>query len=205
MSLSREYRSEKREKQAEETRRAILHAARALFGQRGYAATPLTEIAKAAGVSVPTLYASVGSKSAIALSLVELVDEDEMLHAIRDDQRSATTGAELIARNAHFVRMLKERCGDIMRALMSAAGTDPEVIPAMQAILRYHRDAQLAVAAHLAELGALRSGVDETQAGAILATINSPDVFTQFMRTEGWSIDRVEEWMGQTLPVLLLA
>jgi AcrR family transcriptional regulator len=70
MSESRTYQSPRRRQQAEETRRAILGAARQLFAERGYAATALSDIAEAAGVSVPTLYSSIGSMATIAWSLV---------------------------------------------------------------------------------------------------------------------------------------
>ena len=46
------------------TRREILGAAERLFAEQGYAQTSIVDIAAAAGVSVPTIYASVGQKKA---------------------------------------------------------------------------------------------------------------------------------------------
>src|SRR5690349_8634889 len=57
------------------TRREILLAARRLFAERGYAATSLADIADEAGVSVPTIYASVGPKKAVVMALADLIGE----------------------------------------------------------------------------------------------------------------------------------
>ena len=76
MSPSRPYRSEHRQRQAEQTRAAILRAARSLFTDPGYAATSVADIAAEAGVSVPTVYSSIGTKAQLARNLVEFVNEE---------------------------------------------------------------------------------------------------------------------------------
>ena len=52
-------------------RAAILDAARELFTERGYAATPMSAIADRAGVALDTVYASAGRKPALARLLIE--------------------------------------------------------------------------------------------------------------------------------------
>ena len=59
----RSYRSERRERQARETRKRILAVASAEFERRGYVATPMRAVAEAAGVSVPTVELVFGTKS----------------------------------------------------------------------------------------------------------------------------------------------
>lgn len=204
MSRSRAYRSELREQHALDTRSAILHSARALFGRRGYQATPLTDIAASAGVSVPTLYSSVGSKTAIAVALVELVEGEQGLREAEDAEAAAITPRDLVRANVRRVRMMKECCGDIMRALMTAAAVDSGVLPAMEQLHAYHRDGQFVVAARLGTIDALRPELSVDAAGAILASINSPDVYTQFTWREHWPLDSVEAWMAATLPGLIL-
>jgi AcrR family transcriptional regulator len=51
----RAYRSELRQRQAEETRLRVVAAAAALFADLGYARTTLAKIAAAAGVSAETV------------------------------------------------------------------------------------------------------------------------------------------------------
>lgn len=53
------------------TRRAILDASAELLGERGIAQTSIADIAKAAGVSVGSIYGHFGSKDLLLLSIVE--------------------------------------------------------------------------------------------------------------------------------------
>ena len=63
--MTRTYRSPRRAMQAQQTRVAVLGACRALFGERGWAATGVRDIAGEAGVSVETVYATLGGKVAL--------------------------------------------------------------------------------------------------------------------------------------------
>src|SRR5450755_1069299 len=69
--LTRPYSAPKRAAQAAATRRAVLEAARGLFVERGYSATAVSDIAARAGVSLDTVYASVGRKPVVLRELVE--------------------------------------------------------------------------------------------------------------------------------------
>ena len=64
----------RRAMQAEQTRHDILAAARRRFATQGYAATSLKDVAADAGVSVQTLYDSIGSKADLVRRLNDLVD-----------------------------------------------------------------------------------------------------------------------------------
>src|SRR5215469_5974566 len=66
----RAYHSRVRQRQAEETRRRILAAARLLFESRGYAATTLEAIAEQALVSPKTIAAVFGSKHALLAGVI---------------------------------------------------------------------------------------------------------------------------------------
>src|SRR5829696_2019804 len=72
--VKRPYRSPLRASQAEATRRRILDAGLMLFATRGYPTTSVSAIARAAGVSPETIYASVGSKRGIIDALLEQVE-----------------------------------------------------------------------------------------------------------------------------------
>src|SRR2546427_9262148 len=60
-----------RQRQALETRRAIAHAARSLFAERGYAATSIEAVADEAGVAARTVYATFGTKKVILGAICE--------------------------------------------------------------------------------------------------------------------------------------
>src|SRR5438445_10060814 len=69
--VKRRYDTTRRRQAAARTRAVILDAARELFTERGYTATPMTAIAERAGVALDTVYASVGRKPELARLLIE--------------------------------------------------------------------------------------------------------------------------------------
>src|SRR4051794_22511500 len=75
----RRYRAPRRVQQAEQTRTAILGAARRLFADRGWAATGMRDLAAAAEVSVETIYATLGAKPAVFAAALDgaVVGDDE--------------------------------------------------------------------------------------------------------------------------------
>lgn len=72
----------------EETRRAILGEALNLFSQRGYAATPLRDIAEPLGLTVAAIYYHYPSKDALLADVAEplLSDYNRVLEAAESSQ-----------------------------------------------------------------------------------------------------------------------
>lgn len=204
MRKSRPYASARRQRQANETRREILRAAFRLISERGYAATTLGDIAAAAGVSVPTVYASVGSKAKIALALVDFLTQEADIPENDRIQQATTTGPDLLRANVHLVRVLNERFGGFILALEAAADSEPDLVAPTEAGRRLHREAERRIARRLDDMNALREGLSVEDAGAILATVNSYEVVGLFARLEGWSYDRIEAWLVDSLMRLLL-
>jgi len=66
----------KKAQQGEMTRQALLEAARTLFGERGYAATPLDEITSAAKVTKGALYHHFGGKQELFAAVYEQVKRE---------------------------------------------------------------------------------------------------------------------------------
>ena len=64
------------EERSAATRGALVAAARALWGERGYAAVGTPEIAKAAGVTRGAMYHQFADKAALFLAVVENVEQD---------------------------------------------------------------------------------------------------------------------------------
>lgn len=66
----------KKVQQGEATRQALLHAARALFGEQGYAATSLDEVAHAAKVTKGALYHHYNGKQELFAAVYEQVKRE---------------------------------------------------------------------------------------------------------------------------------
>jgi len=72
-------------------RRQILNAALSMFAHKGYAATSVREIVKAAGVTAPTLYHHFGNKEGLYLELMKL--HCAMIDHVISSHRYTATGA----------------------------------------------------------------------------------------------------------------
>jgi AcrR family transcriptional regulator len=194
----------RRTEQALETKRLIVDAARRLFTTQGYGATSIAQIAQEAGVAVPTVYASVGTKPTLLRLLLDRIDEEAGIGELAAELTSATDAKRVIALEVQITRQLAERCGDIIGALQSAAGVEPDLAGALAAGMERHRRGARATVGRLAKLGKLRSSVTEDDAAAIVATLCAPSVYATLTQEHAWTFDRCEEWLNATLRRQLL-
>ena len=128
----RTYRSPHRQQQAAETRAAVLGAAVQLFGERGWAATGMREVARAAAVSVETVYAGFGSKSDLLMAALDVAvvgDAEPVPVARRPEFLALGSGTreQRIAAAARVVTASHERIASIYLALREAAASDPDI------------------------------------------------------------------------------
>lgn len=191
--------------QAEQTRRDILQAARRRFAAHGYAATSLKDVAADAGVSVQTLYDSIGSKADLVRRLNDLVDIEADVGAI-----AATVGTEddptVIARvPARVTRRLVERCDDILRAALTGAQAEPDLGVVIEEGGRRHRAGALSVAGRLAGLSALRPGLTVDAAATTIAALADYRLALILMDDHGLDLDQVEDWIAAMIVRAVLA
>ena len=198
-------RPSRRERQAQETRREIVLAARRLFAEQGYARTSLTQIAARAGVSVQTIYDSVGSKRGLVRALNDLVDEEGGVAELAARIPYATAPRELLEVPIAITRNINERCADIIGAVYSAASVEPELAAVRDESRRRHREGVGRIAEGLARLGALREGLTPDAAADIIAPMTDPAVVRTFVLAYGWSWDRWHEWARSAIADLVLA
>lgn len=195
----------RRAEQALETKRLIVDAARRLFVTQGYGATSVAQIAEEAGVALPTVYASVGTKPTLLRLLLDRIDEEAGIGALIPELLASTDAARVLALQVQITRQLAERCGDVIAALQSAAGVEPELGDVFAAGIARHRAGAKATIDRIAELGGLRDGVPPDEAVAVLAALTAPSLYASLTREHGWSFDRCEEWLTRVLAVELLA
>ena len=191
--------------QAEQTRRDILRAARRRFATQGYAATSLKDVAGDAGVSVQTLYDSIGSKADLVRRLNDLVDAEANVGEI-----AATIGTEedpraLAAIPARITRRLLERCDDILRAALTGAQAEAELGAIVDEGGRRHRSGAGAVASRLAALGRLRPQLSVDEAAVTIAAIADYRLAMILIDDHHFDLDRVEDWIADTTARAVLA
>src|SRR5579859_5322328 len=197
-------RPNRREVAAADTRREILRAARRLFAERGFAHASVQQIAEESGVAVQTIYSSVGSKTALLLALNDLIDEEAGVAGLAAALLDQTDPPQLIAQGVHLTRQLNERCGDLIRVLLSAEPAEPEAAAAVADGMRRHERGASHIAQRLAALGALRAGTTPQRATAVLSMMTSPANWQQLTQNAGWTFDEAEAWLSASLAQLLL-
>jgi AcrR family transcriptional regulator len=184
--------------QAEQTRLEILGAARKHFASKGYAATSLKEIAADAGVSVQTVYDSVGSKADLVRRLNDLIDVEAGVGEIAMTLDTEMDPMVLVAIPAKVTRRIVERCGDLVRASFDGARSEPELAPLTQEGGRRHRGGAQVVARRLAALKALEPGLTVEAAAHTLAALSDIRVALMLIDDHGFDLDGVEEWIATT-------
>src|SRR5262245_64819229 len=90
-------RPNRRQMQAAQTSRDIILAASKLFTAHGYAGTSVADIAREAGVAVPTIYASVGSKPQLIIAMVDEIDELAGIPALAAEIQASSDPREVLA------------------------------------------------------------------------------------------------------------
>ena len=201
--MSRE--TSRRAVQALETKRVILDAARRLFTTQGYGATSVGQIAEAAGVALPTVYASVGTKATLLRLLLDRIDEQAGVAELAASLMTSGDAGTALDLGIRITRQLAERCGDLLSALHSAAGVEPEMAETLAAGMARHRAGAEATVGRLAHLGGLRRDLAEEEAAGMLATLTAPTVYASLTEEFGWTFERCEQWLRAVLGGQLLA
>jgi AcrR family transcriptional regulator len=195
----------RREAQATETRRLILQTARRHFAEHGYAATSLRAIAADVGVSVQTIYDSVGQKAELVRRLNDLIDEEAQVGDLAASLQTEREPRQVAAVSARITRRIHERCGDLVRASFDAARAEPELATIAAEGTRRHSTGARRVAERLADLGALRPSLSVVDAGVTIAALS--DIRLAFVLTgdHGLGSEALEEWMSERIAEAVLA
>lgn len=204
----RTYDSSKRQEQARATRAAVLVAARQLFVDRGFVATTLQAVADEAGVSVQTVYAVFGTKQELLRQVigVAIVGDDEEVPLLEREavQRIvAEPDQHTRARmQAAVITQILGRVAPVAMVAREASGTSAEAAEQWRAFMHERRVGMDHAASTLAGKQGLRLSLDE--AADVIHALWSPEMYTILVRELGWTTDRYEEWMADTLERTLL-
>jgi AcrR family transcriptional regulator len=191
------YHSPRREDAAAATRAAILHHARELFLERGYAGTTVPEIAQAARVAPQTVYASTGGKAAMFAELLkpainDPVAAEAMTAALRTDDP-----ARVMVLCATGARRGQERYWDIIYGLMRRPPEDALARQAIGNVAAKCLEALTGIAQRLEDLGALKSGISLPQAVDTLWFYFGQNAWCSLVGEREWTFDRAEEWLRE--------
>lgn len=198
----------------------MVRAAYDQFCERGYLGTTISEVAKQAGVAVPTIYYTFGTKAVLleeALGAAILgfdrwreppADPDmaELLpwHDWWAEFLAARTSHEAFdVFCLHGIGIL-ERAAPLVAALHGAAG-DPEAAEVIRTSER-RRVAAYREAVHViaAKPGGLRPGLTRVSATDILVALFSAELYQSIRTGRGWSSARTRTLLHDVLSAQLL-
>jgi AcrR family transcriptional regulator len=206
----RQYQSRVREASARRTRQAIVAAAADLFVADGYAATSLADVAAAAGVARPTVFAAFGSKPALLRQVLDeaLAGDDAPVPVAErpwfQPVWEAESQAGVLDAYADVCRLIGGRAAPIFETVRRAADAAPEVTELWSTLLNNRRAGAHMVIERLRSLGRLRHGLDADQATDVLWFFNDPGHYNAMVGQCGWSEDFFRDWLAGLMRDALL-
>jgi AcrR family transcriptional regulator len=205
---ARRYDSSRRQRQARETRDAIIGVARRRFLADGYLGTTNAKIARDAGVSVDTIYKTYGGKSGLVRAIHDesLIGDGPVSAEARSDTLQASNrDPRLIMRGiGRLAAEVAPRVAPIMLLIRDAALTDP-AMRALKTELDGQRLRRMTKnAGSLLKAGHLRPGITARQAAEIMWTYSAPELYQLVVVDRGWSAQRYGDFVADALTAHLL-
>lgn len=207
--MSRRYDTTRRAESSAKTRRRIVEGAIELFGERGYTATTMVDLARTAGVSVATVHAN-GPKAALMQAAVEVASFGiEGERSVVELEAAAElfgvgTAEEFVAGAARLATELNRRTAAVWSALEAAADTDPDLAERRSAMLANMARAVSAMVTHCEARGWLRGAMPHKERAATLFILSSADSYYRATRMLGLDDDGYENLTRRGLEWALL-
>jgi AcrR family transcriptional regulator len=200
----RSYKSKTREAQAVETRSSILNAAKKLFQSDGFDRVTINNLAKAAGVSTPTVYALFKSKRGVLQSLIDEALPPEQFMALAEGSMQEKSVKKRLGITAKLTCQIYDAERELMDILRGASVIAPEFKELEQARESRRFERQANYVEDLIKEKSLAKGLTLEKARAILWVLTGRDLYRLFVVERGWTSHEYEKWLAILLPKVLL-
>ncbi|HEX9506289.1 MAG TPA: helix-turn-helix domain-containing protein [Acidimicrobiia bacterium] len=197
----RSYDSSRRRAQANETRSAIVAAARDLFIEHGYGRTTMSDIARAAGVSVETIYSAFGNKATLLHKAWDITvggDDQEVVFHERPEVMVIRNEPDLAKRlmlHAAFSTQTAQRIAPFQLMVQSAAGADPPAAAMLEEMGRQRLAGITVMATEAAKTGQLAVSVEECR--DLIWSMTDGMLWHRLVNERGWTNERFADWLGR--------
>jgi AcrR family transcriptional regulator len=200
----RRYDATRRQAEARERQRRVVLAATELFLEQGYGGTSIDQIARSAGVSPQSVYATFESKAGILEQAVTLARTGDEAGSLRRSEDAAAILAEpdLAARCRLVARMLRkayERSARLIALVVRASATDPALAELLTGLRAARRES---VAALMADVptSRFRGGLrPRDKAIDAMSIVVDGLVYDELVEGFGWTPAAYERWLADTL------
>lgn len=199
IATKRAYSSSARTEAAEETRARILASAKDLFGQHGIDAVTIAQIADRSAVAGSTVYAVFKSKEGILRGLMEQSLFGGRFQSAQQILAGIGDPVEAIALTAHVSRAIYESESSDLGLLRNVSGFSPALRKIEEEFERTRFEMQEDRLRQLFEAGTAKRHISFDEARRIMWMYTSRDVYRMLVIEGGWTPDRYQQWLSQTL------
>lgn len=200
----RTYVSQARQRSAEATRERILAAAKLLFTRHGIDGVTVGQIAERAKVATPTVYAAYKSKEGILRALMESAMFGDRFDNARRGLEGVTDAVEMVALTASISRSIYEGETRELGLLRGSSSFSPALRKIEEQFEQLRLDMQQARIELLFKQGKAKDGLSLEEARRIMWMYTSREIYRMLVREAGWSPDRYEGWLRETLLAALV-
>lgn len=202
----RRYDGAGRRAQAAARRHRVLDAAERLMLRDGYEATTVAAVAEDAEVSVETVYKSFGSKRGLVWALFQRALEGEGPEPaeVRSDRLRTTDPHTLVEGWSRLATEVAPRGAPLQLLVRAAAAADPRMREEFDAMDDVRLTRMRDNAAALAALGGLRDGITVEEAGDVLFTVSSTEMYELLVMRRHWPLERYARYVRDTITHALL-
>jgi AcrR family transcriptional regulator len=199
----------RRKAQAVATADRMISSAQSLFVERGYTGTRMSDVAKAAGVAVQTVYFRFHTKAELlqacyARAVLGAPDptvpmEQPELVAVF----SAPTGLEALRHFARGNGAIVSRVGQLDDVIRSALH-EPDAVEVRRHSEQLRREGMTTFAQHVADRFGLRAGRSVSDSVDLLMAFGGAALYRALVVECGWTQDKYDDWLATTLADQLL-
>lgn len=211
VNKKRSYDNTARLNRSNDTRQAILDAARFEIVERGYRATTIADIARRSGVHVDTVYTLVGRKPVLLRELMEhaISGTNETIPAEHRDYvaaiRAEPDPRRKLAIYARATREIHARLAPLLLALRDASTTEPEARAVWDEVSKRRALNMRELAEDMKSVGGIRAGLSIAEAADTIWVTNSAEVYVLLTTERDWTPHRYQRWLVDTWSRLLLS
>lgn len=207
-ATTRQYRSQLRKQQAEQTRRQVVAAAAELFADEGYARTTLAKVAAAAGVSVETVQTH-GPKAALMVAAVEQAafektgDTDILDTEMGRRFLAIQDRDEALDYLASAQTELHQRSARTTKALFDGAAADAELDRYLDDLIAGVGRQVRRIVLVCREREWLRDDRPVDEVVETAAVICGVEVYLRMVQRDGWTVSAYRAWLRRMIAEVL--
>jgi AcrR family transcriptional regulator len=202
---ARKYTSALRSEAAEVTRKRVLEAAQALFVRHGIDRVTIAQIARKGGVAVSTVYALYESKEGILRALLRATLFGQRFQAAFARLEGVNDPIKLIELTAQVARAIYEGESSELGLMRGASAFSPALRKLEQEFETVRFEMQKERLRILFAQSKQRQGLTFDDARRVLWMYTSRDVYRMLVHEGGWTPDRYQEWLCETLVQALVS